>query len=187
MQDYIGTEMKKVKELIFNIEDVLADAGAVPFTKKVGVDRELLYSILDEMRMIVDDMANSLPGEIQHAKRTINDREKIVAEARSRAEGILQGAREQEKRLVAEHEITKKATEQAAAIIDEAKRSAREMRVNSIGYADDVLENAEVNLREALELMSRKYSMSQAVFSETIDFLYRNRQELRGENIGQRE
>jgi vacuolar-type H+-ATPase subunit H len=134
--------------------------------------------------MIVEDMQKDLPAEILHAKRIISDSDKIVGDSRSKASMIIANANEQIAKLTDEHEITKRANEQAQGIIDEGKRGVREMRINAIEYTDEILEKSESTLREAIDMLSKRYNSVIAEFSETADLLYNNRQELRGGHSG---
>lgn len=59
-------------------------------------------------------------------------------------------------RLVDENEVTKKAYEQAAAIIDSAKKTSKDMRLGAMEYAESVLADAEGKLKERNPLFTAK-------------------------------
>ena len=63
--------------------------------------------------------------------------------------------------MVDEHEITKKAYEQAEVIISNAKKNAREIRLGTREYADNILGKVE------------------EILDETLDIIKMNRQELK--------
>jgi vacuolar-type H+-ATPase subunit H len=176
----ITNQLAKLRDYVGKIEDILDTARAIPFSGRVSVDKDDLHDVLDQVIIIVEDMQKDLPSEIQHAKRIIADSDKIVADSRSKAAMIISNANDQIDKLTDEHEITKRATEQAAQIVDEGRRTAREMRINAIAYADEILDRSELTIREAIDMVSKRYNHVIAEFSETADLLYSNRQELRG-------
>ena len=175
----ITKQLSAVKEYIEQIRDMLDDARGAFLSSKVAIDRDELHEILDGILIIVEDMQHSMPLEIQKARQIADDHDKIINEARSKAEKYKNLAAEQAAQLTDEHEITRRANEKAAEIMDEAKRSAREMRVTSLEYADEILENSEATLREALDMLSKRYNAILSTFTETADVLFNNRQELR--------
>jgi len=175
----ISSQLSKLKDYVNRIEDVLDVARGVPFSNKISIDKDEMHDILDNILMVIDDMQKDIPNEIQHAKRVLSDNDKIVSDARSKAKMIIENANEEIAKLTNDHEITKRAVDQASIIIDEEKRNAREIRLNAMEYADEILENWEVALREAIDMLSKRYNSILADFSETADLLYTNRQELR--------
>jgi len=175
----ITKQLLAVKEYIEQVRDLLDDARGSFLSNKVAVDKEELHEILDGILLIVEDMQVSMPIEIQKARLIADDHDKIISEARSKAEKYKNVASEQAAQLIEEHEITRRAREEAGDIIDEAKRHAREMRINAMEYADEILEGSENTLREALDMLNKRYNVVLSTFSETVDVLLNNRQELR--------
>jgi hypothetical protein len=176
----ITNQLSKLREYIGKIEDILDVARTVPLSRKVSIDKDEMHDVLDQVIMLVEDMQKDLPSEISHAKRIISDSDKIVADSRNKAAAVIANANEQIEKLTEEHEITKRANEQAGIIIDEGRRSAREMRINAIEYAYEILEKSESTVREAIDMLSKRYNGVITEFSETADLLYNNRQELLG-------
>ena len=176
----IGMYIQRIKELLDKTEDILEASKALPFSSKVTVDKVLLYEIVDEMRPMLEDMAKDLPNEITQAKRVIADSDRIITESRQKASQIIADAEREIVKLVSEHEISKLAVEQSAQIIEEAKVSSRDMRANVREYADEILSRSEAALREALDVLSRKLRETENQFSDSINIIYENRQELRG-------
>ncbi len=83
-------------------------------------------------------------------------------------------------KLVEEHAVTQKAYEQAAEIMDAAKKSAKEMRLGAIDYADDVMGVAEQRLREMQDVIEQENRKLIDFYKENINVIFDNRQELRG-------
>ena len=123
--------------LIDKLDDLVHNAKAVPLTDQVRIDREEIYDILDQMRA-------TIPEEIKQARWIVKERQEMLAEAKREAERIVKEARERQTRLVSEQEI-----------IDEARRQAREMRLEMEDWADGMLATLETNLDKFLVAVRR--------------------------------
>lgn len=165
--------MDTIDALLDELDDLLESSRTVPFSNKVGVDREEILEIIDSIRL-------NLPAEIKQAQRIVDNCDKIINDANNKAKSIIKEVEEQAERLTSEHEISKRAKEQAAIIIDEAKTSARGMRIGAVEYADELLANTEQVIKETLEEFVKKSRTVEDFLSNEIDIIYDNRQELRG-------
>ena len=106
--------------LLETLEDIMERSKAIPFTEKGIVDKEEVLEIIKEIRL-------KLPDELKQAKWVKEERGRILDEAQKEADGI---AKEAENRIIAmidEHEITRKAYEQKAEIIETANEMSREI------------------------------------------------------------
>ena len=79
----------------------------------------------------------------------------MLAEAKREQERLMQEAREQAVREASQTEIVKLAERQAQEIIDDARRSAREMRLEMEDWADGMLATLETNLDKFLTAVRR--------------------------------
>ena len=165
--------MDEILDYLDQIEDILDASKSVPFSNKVSVEKERIYEVMNEVRL-------NLPAEIRHAKRIIDDHDKIIADARAKAVVILKEAEEEAKLLTNEYEIFRRANEQATDAIEESKKSARELRLNAMDYADEILEKTENMIKETMDNIDEQFSIVNSYLSQTIDVLYENRQSLRG-------
>ena len=79
----------------------------------------------------------------------------MLAEAKRECDRIIQEAREQATREASQTEIVKIAERQADDIVDDAKRQARETRLEMEDWADSILSTLEVNLDKFLAAVKR--------------------------------
>ena len=165
--------MDSLLDYLDQIEDILDASKSVPFSNKVSVEKERIYEVMNEIRL-------NLPAEIRHAQRIIEDHDKIISDARAKATGVLKEAEEEAKLLTNEHEIFRRANEQAADVIEESKKSARDLRLNAMDYADEILEKTEDMIKETMDNIDEQFRMVNSYLSQTVDVLYENRQSLRG-------
>lgn len=165
--------MESILDYLDMLEDLLESSKSAPFSNKISIDKEQIYDIMSEMRM-------NLPVEMRQAQRIIEDHDKIIAEAKSKAAHIIKEAEVHAQELADEHEVYKIAVEQAKSLMDETKKSARDMRLSAIDYADEILSKTENAIRESMSSLNIQYRTVEDSFTETIEVLYSNRQELRG-------
>ncbi|HIW47739.1 MAG TPA: ATPase [Firmicutes bacterium] len=165
--------MDGIESLLNELEDLLDQSKALPFSNKVSVDKEEMYEIIGEIRQ-------NMPKEFKRCTEMLQERNKIILLAQEEAEEIRQEAQEKMARLVEQHEVTKAAYEKSAEIIDAAKRDAREMRIGATEYADQILAAAEESLKKMAEQFHQESDTVSQFFEKSLDTLYENRQELRG-------
>lgn len=132
--------------LLENIEDILEKSKGVPFSNKMLVDKEEILEIISELRL-------KLPEELKQAKWIKEERQRILVEAQKEADDIVKEAENRIVSMIDEHEITKKAYEKKAEIIETANEMSREISKGTKDYADNLLNGIEVSLQEALKII----------------------------------
>ena len=119
---------------------------SLPFTDKGIVDKEEVLEIIKEIRL-------KLPDELKQAKWVKEERQRILVEAQKEAEDIVKEAENRIISMIDEHEITRKAYEQKAEIIETANEMSREISKGTKEYADSVLAGIEVALQDAMKVI----------------------------------
>ena len=165
--------MDAVLKLLEELEDILDQSRAVPFSNKVAVDKDEIYDIIAEIRL-------RLPNDIKQSKFIVSERNKILLDAQKEADELLDSTKDKIAKLVDDHEITKQAYEHSAQIVDNAKKTAKEMRIGATEYADEVLALAENRLKSMMEELRKESIEIDNFFNHSLDVIYENRQELRG-------
>ncbi|MBE6738482.1 MAG: ATP synthase F0 subunit B [Ruminococcaceae bacterium] len=129
--------MKRVEELLNEIQGIMEDAKAVPLTGgKSLIDTEQILDIIDEIQ-------DSLPSEVRQAKNIVADRSQIIAEAKREAEGIIREAEEKKKQMVNESEIVRAAHAQANEILNDVKAKTADMRRAASEFVEDVMKKTD--------------------------------------------
>ncbi|MCL2699584.1 MAG: ATPase [Defluviitaleaceae bacterium] len=165
--------MESIMDYLEVLEELVETSRNVPFSTRISVDRDKLFELINEMRM-------NIPNEIRQAQRIIEDHDKIITEARSKAAALIKDATMQAHDLVDDHEVYKMAVEQSQELMEETKKNAKEMRLNAMDYADEILLQTENSMRDALASIDMVYRELDAEFVKTVNVIYSNRQELRG-------
>lgn len=158
--------------LVDRLEELLNTGTRVPLSSKTMVDEDEILDIVDQMRI-------ALPQEVKEARKTAQDRDRLMAQAHEEAERVLglarqdaakimtdardeadrtqKGAREEAARLVNEHALTKAAADRIARMEQEAKAAAMQTRQGADVYASEVL----TDLKARLEQMSKQVMVLQ--------------------------
>ncbi len=123
-------------ELINELEDIIDKGVAVPFSGRCLLDKEELLEIIQEIRL-------KLPTDLEQAKWIKAERQNIINDARKEADEIIKAANDKLVAMVDENEITRKATQAASEIMDNANAEANAAKESSYQYADYLLENVE--------------------------------------------
>ncbi|MFR8104419.1 MAG: ATPase [Clostridia bacterium] len=139
--------------LLETLEEILENSKTIPFSDKGIVDKEEMLEIIKEIRL-------KLPDELKQAKWVKEERQRILAESQKEADDIVKEAENRIISMIDEHEITRKAYEQKAEIIETANEMSREISKGTKDYADNILqgvtnalEDAEKVLQDALKVI----------------------------------
>ena len=145
-----------VDELLDLMEDLLEEGTGVPF---IGGKRMV---DVDKARDVIDEIRQSLPGEIRQAKAIVNDRGDIIAGAKREADGLVRKAEDRVRVMLSEQEIVKAAQQRAAEIVTTAQAQAREMRMTVTDYCENMLRNTEEQMvRSAGEIKTLRANLRQ--------------------------
>ena len=135
-------------ERIDELQVLIEEAKAVPFSSSAVVDRDELLELLAQLKQDV-------PEEIRQARWMARDRDELLARARKEAERILAEAREQRDRLLSRSEVQAAAERESERIIDEAREKASKKRGEAEDYIDQKLAAFEILLNKTLETVAR--------------------------------
>ena len=109
-----------------------------------------IFTLLETLEEILERSKN-----VPFSTKGIVDKEEILGriliEAKKEAEDIVKEAENRIISMIDEHEITKKAYEQKAQIIETANEMSREISKGTKDYADNVLGKVEAVLEESLK------------------------------------
>ena len=164
--------MDMVFQLLDELEEILDTSKAVPFSNRVSIDKDDLYDLIGEIRL-------KLPNELKQSKWVIEERNKILIDAQKEADEIVKNAEERMARMVDENEIISLAYEQAATIIDSAKKTSKDMRLGAMEYAEDILVQAEERVKQLKGIIYEESMKTDEYFEKTIEVLSQNIQELK--------
>lgn len=109
-------------------------------TDKIIVDPEELYKIIDQIR-------SSVPDDIRDAQWVKREEEQIKRKAQEDYERIIEEARARAQELVSETEVYRLAEIRVREMLDEANQAAHDITLGAFNYADDIMEKIEKQLQ----------------------------------------
>ncbi len=109
-----------IQHLVDRLEDLIDEGRHLFGTKYTMVDEERALEIIDQMRI-------SIPEEIESAARTIQQRDRVLAEANEEAARIVQQARQHSEDLIDDQEMVKQAKVRAEYVIEQARIEAEKI------------------------------------------------------------
>ena len=107
----------EIINLLEQLEDTIEEASKVPMSNKAVINKEEVLEIITEIRL-------NLPDEIKQAAWIKKERQRILEETQSEANKILNDAQDRQSYLIDDHELTKKAEQQAIEIEERARKKA---------------------------------------------------------------
>jgi hypothetical protein len=111
--------------LVDRLEELFHKGASVPFSRRKIVDEQAFLDIIDQMRIAV-------PDDVRQARRIIEERDRLVANAQDDAERIRGEAQQHAAILMSQQGITQASQEQA----DEIEAAALAHRAQLMAEAD---------------------------------------------------
>ena len=74
--------MSSIMDLINEMEDYFESCSKVPFSNKIMVNTEVIYELITDMRLKITE-------EIKRCQRVLDEKDKILTEAKQTASGSL--------------------------------------------------------------------------------------------------
>jgi hypothetical protein len=136
--------------LVDRLENLMNNSKKMPLTNSLLVKESEILNIIELMR-------TSIPDEIKQARRIIQEKERILAQAQADASALLTRAREETERVMnregllqaaeaRSQELVRQATEQAQKVIRRSHEQAEQREAGADVYATETLRS----LREHL-------------------------------------
>jgi len=177
--DLISAQIDKIDDMLAKLDEVIDLARSVPFSGKISVEKDALYSIIDDIRGTVYDMRKGMPSEMNQARRVMHDRDNIVSDARHRAEMIIKAAEAEADRALNEHDITQQARQLATQIEDDAKKHATNFKVNAAEYIIGIFDDLDDLLEKTLEEHMGKAREVENFYNSILTEIHANRSSIR--------
>lgn len=137
-----------VEAKLHQLERLVAEAKTVPLSASIMVNRA-------EVDGLVADVREALPDELTQARWVVKERDEILERAEGDAARLIEDARAERDRLVAQQEVVRAADREATRIVEEAREHARQIRLEAEDYVDAKLANFEVVLNKTLTAVER--------------------------------
>ncbi len=151
-----------IENLMDDLEDVMEASWHLPMSGgKTVIDA-------GEVKRILEDIRLQLPKEILQARKIIEDRTKIIEDAKQEAQNIIKVSEEKIRAMIEKSEIVKNAQTSANNIISEATKQSKEMKLSANKYAQDVMKQLDevvtsnlTEIRKARQMLQSSGAISE--------------------------
>lgn len=173
----------KIEQIIEEIEEFIDGCKYKALSNThIIVDKDQIDELLHELKV-------KTPDEIKRYQKIISNKEAILADAREKANALINEATVHTNELINEHEIMQQAyaqanevvtlaTNQAQEILDNATIEANTMREAAMRYTDDMLANVENLIAQAMEGTAFRYEQLMSGLNTCYETVKANRAEL---------
>lgn len=136
--------------LVDRLENLVGSSRRMPVVNQIMLKEADILNIIDQMR-------TSVPEEIKQARRIIQEKERILAQAQADSSALLTRAREETERAMnregllraaeaRSQELVRQAEEQAKAIVRRAEEHNEQMKNDADSYVAETLHNLKDHL-----------------------------------------
>lgn len=122
--------------LVDQLQEIVETSPKLPLSDRVMISSDLLLDLVDALR-------STIPSDVIEAERILQERHRMVEDAREEAEHLLESARDQSKFMLQEHHIAKAAELKAERIISQARREADEINASADEYVQQLFSRFE--------------------------------------------
>ena len=176
----------RIEQVIGDIEEYIDGCKMAAFSNtKIIVDRPQIEEYLDELRQYT-------PEEVKKYQRMLNNRDKIISDAKQKAQDIEERSHAYADKLVSENNITKMAYDKSAEILNDANAQAKEIveqaqsdattiRTGAFSYTNEMLRNVLSIISGTVDDAQEKYRALISSLSEHQAIVSNNLRELNGQ------
>jgi hypothetical protein len=136
--------------LVDRLENLIANSRRMPVVNQIMIKEGDILNIVDQMR-------TSIPDEIKQARRVVQEKERILAQAQADASTLLARAREETERAMnregllraaeaRSQELVRQAEEQARAVVAKAEAHGEQLKIDADNYVGETLLNLKDHL-----------------------------------------
>lgn len=177
----------RIEQVIGDIEEYIDGCKMQAFSNtKIVVDRPQIEEFLDELRQYT-------PEEVKKYQRMLNNRDKILADAKKKASEVEEKAQAYADHMISENQITKMAYDKANEILRDAKDNAtgiverataeaNQIREGAIAYTNELLNNLQSIIGGTIDDAQNRYSALISSLSDHLRIVEMNQNELNGVN-----
>ena len=118
--------------LVDRLENLITGSHRMPLVNQIMIREADILSIVDQMR-------TSIPDEIKQARRIIQDKERIMAQAQAEANKLLARAREESERVMNREGLLHAAEERSRELMRRAEANAEQLKTEADAYVVETL------------------------------------------------
>lgn len=118
--------------LVDRLENLIANSRRMPLVSQIIVKEADILNIVEQLR-------TTIPDEIKQARRVIQEKERILAQAQAEANALLARAREESEQAVNREGLLKAAEARSQEMVQRAEEEAEQLKNEADGYVIETL------------------------------------------------
>lgn len=118
--------------LVDRLENLIAGSRRMPLVNQIIIKEPDILNIIDQLR-------TTIPDEIKQARRVIQDKERILAQAQAEANALLARAREESEQAVNREGLLKAAEARSQEMVRRAEEEVEQLKSEADGYVVETL------------------------------------------------
>jgi chromosome segregation ATPase len=170
MSPRLGEERRAGKEerqqvdilyLVDRLENLIAGSRKMPLMNQIIIKESDIFNIIEQMR-------TSIPDEIKQARRIIQEKERILAQAQADASNLLTRAREETERVMQREGLLRAAEERSQELVQRAENQTQNMIQLAEQRAEQLKNDADAYVTETLRNLREHLVSVETEVSRTI-------------------
>ena len=118
--------------LVDRLENLIAGSRRMPLVNQIMIKESDILNIVDQLR-------TTIPDEIKMARRVIQEKERILAQAQADASTLMARAQEESERVIKREGLLLAAGARSQEIVREAQEQAERLRDDADAYVGETL------------------------------------------------
>lgn len=164
--------MESVEDILDLIEEEIENSKMAKFAgNKKAVDANSILNLIVDIR-------TNLPIELHKARKIIAEHDKIVEDARNKAEDIIKNANDEAENLVSEHPVYLMAQEEADMLVNKAHEVTSDWQNQTVEYVDGLFEEANETVLELADIVDKYQTELRTYFEKLANEIYEAREGL---------
>lgn len=128
----MGWDGVDILYLVDRLENLIASSRRMPLVNQLMVKEADMLDIIETMR-------TAIPDEIKQARRVIQEKERILAQAQAEASSLLAKAREESEKAMKRDGLLRAAEERSQKMLQAAQSSAEQLKIEADAYIVETL------------------------------------------------
>jgi hypothetical protein len=121
-----------IQYLVDRLENLIASSRRMPLFGQIMVKEADMLDIIQTMR-------TAIPDEIKQARRVIQERDRILAQAQAEASALLTKAREESEKAMKRDGLLRAAEERSKTMLAQAEEKAERLKIEADAYVVETL------------------------------------------------
>src|SRR6266851_4309204 len=125
--------------LVDRLENLIAGSRRMPLVNQIMIKESDILNIVDQLR-------TTIPDEIKVARRIIQEKERILAQAQADASTLLARAREETERAMNREGLLRAAEARSQELVRQADEHTEQLKIDADSYVAETLRNLKDHL-----------------------------------------